>query len=117
MENQEKINYNTKEEVLKGLPPTNHLPLELWPPAKAEGIPNVIRAEDTGSTENVFSTEYVGSDLRVLQPSVRQGTISPNPAFRLGLGGFKEDLGFSPNRLDGLLLVKRTRWAKAQSLH
>ena len=83
---QEKKNYNTKEEVLQGLPPTNHLPLKLWPPAKAEGIPDVIRAEDAGSTENVFSYEYEGSDLRVLLLSVRQGTVSPTPAFRLGLG-------------------------------
>ena len=102
----EKIKYNIKEYVLQGLPPTNHLPLELWPPAKAEGIPNVIRAEDARSTENVFSYEFDGSDLRVLQPSVRLGTVSPTPAFRLGLGGFKEDLGFSPKSVGWLAVGK-----------
>lgn len=70
--------------------------MELGPPAKAGGIPNVIRTEDAGSTENVFSYEYEGSDLRILLPSVRPGTVSPTPAFRLRLGGFKEDMGFSP---------------------
>ena len=92
---QEKKNYNTKEEVLQGLPPTNHLPLKLWPPAKAEGIPNVIRAEGAGSTENVFSNEYERSDFRGLLTSLRLRNVSPTPAFRLGLGGSKEDLGFS----------------------
>ena len=87
--------------------------MELWPTAKAEGIPKVIRAEDAGSTENVFSYEYERGDLRVLLPSLRPGTVSPTPAFRLGLGGFKEDMRFVHSGLKPGVFSDATPRAKA----